>query len=170
MQRCFSVLKSITVIHHINTVKDKNHNRCRKNILQNSVSIHEEKLNKLSIEERYFNIINAIYDKPTTNIMRMTSQSCLTLYYPRDRSPPGASVCGIFQLRTLEWVSISFSRGSSQPRVQTMSLASPALTGRFFTSWATHSMVKGWKLLLCDQEQDNGAFSHHSYSAEYQKS
>ena len=91
-------------------------------------------LNKLNIEEMYFNIINAIYDKPTTNIMCMNSQSCLTLYDPRDCSPPGASVRGIFQLRTLEWVSISFSRGSSQPRVQTTSLASPALAGRFFTS------------------------------------
>ena len=124
-------------------------------------------LNKLNIEEMYFNIINAIYDKPTTNIMCMNSQSCLTLYDPRDCSPPGASVHGIFQLRTLEWVSISFSRGSSQPRVQTTSLASPALAGRFFTSWATHSMVKSWKLFIYDQEQDNGAFSHHSYSTEY---
>ena len=31
-------------------------------------------------------------------------------------SPPGSSVYGIFQARILEWVSISFSRGSSQAR------------------------------------------------------
>ena len=35
---------------------------------------------------------------------------------PLDGSLPGSSVCGIFQERILEWVSISFSRGSSQPR------------------------------------------------------
>ena len=29
---------------------------------------------------------------------------------------PGSSVRGIFQARVLEWVAISFSRGSSQPR------------------------------------------------------
>ena len=33
-----------------------------------------------------------------------------------DCSPPGSSVHGIFQARILEWVAISFSKGSSQPR------------------------------------------------------
>ena len=42
--------------------------------------------------------------------------SCLTLCDPMDCSPPGSSVHGIFQARILEWVSISFSRGSSQAR------------------------------------------------------
>ena len=36
-------------------------------------------------------------------------QSCLTLCDPRDGSPPGSSVSGILQARTLEWVAISFS-------------------------------------------------------------
>ena len=36
-----------------------------------------------------------------------------------DCSPPGSSVHGIFQARILEWVAISFSRGSSQPRDRT---------------------------------------------------
>ena len=35
---------------------------------------------------------------------------------PHGRSPPGPSVHGISQARTLEWVALSFSRGSSQPR------------------------------------------------------
>ena len=39
-----------------------------------------------------------------------------TLCDPVDRSPPGSSVHGILQARILEWVAISFSRGSSQPR------------------------------------------------------
>ena len=36
-------------------------------------------------------------------------QSCPTLYYPIDGSPPGSTVPGILQARTLEWVAISFS-------------------------------------------------------------
>ena len=44
------------------------------------------------------------------------AQSCPTLCDPIDCSPPGSSVHGIFQARVLEWVAISFSRGSSQPR------------------------------------------------------
>ena len=35
---------------------------------------------------------------------------------PMDCSPPGSSIRGIFQARVLEWVTISFSRGSSRPR------------------------------------------------------
>ena len=41
---------------------------------------------------------------------------CPTLCDPLDRSPPGSSVHGILQARTLEWVAISSSRGSSRPR------------------------------------------------------
>ena len=44
------------------------------------------------------------------------SQSCPTLCNPVDCSPPGSSVHRILQARILEWVAISFSRGSSQPR------------------------------------------------------
>ena len=36
-------------------------------------------------------------------------QSCLTLCNPIDGSPPGSTVPGILQARTLEWVAISFS-------------------------------------------------------------
>ena len=36
-------------------------------------------------------------------------QSCLTLCDPIDGSPPGSTVLGILQARTLEWVAISFS-------------------------------------------------------------
>ena len=51
-----------------------------------------------------------------------------------DRSPPGSSVHGIFQARVLEWVVISFSRGSSQPRDRTWV---SHIAGRHFTIWAT---------------------------------
>ena len=47
------------------------------------------------------------------------AQSCPTLCDPVDCSPPGFSVHGILQARILAWVTISFSRGSSQPRDRT---------------------------------------------------
>ena len=37
-------------------------------------------------------------------------QSCLNLCNPIDGSPPGSTILGILQARTLEWVAISFSR------------------------------------------------------------
>ena len=42
-------------------------------------------------------------------------QSCLTLCDPIDSSPAGSPIPGILQARILEWVAISFFRGSSQP-------------------------------------------------------
>ena len=59
--------------------------------------------------------------------------SCPTLCDPMDCSPPGSSVHGILQARVLEWVAMSFSRGSSRPRDQTQV---SCLAGRFFTDWA----------------------------------
>ena len=46
-------------------------------------------------------------------------RSCLTLCDPMDCSPEGFSVQGILQARKLEWVTMTFSRGSSQPRDRT---------------------------------------------------
>ena len=49
--------------------------------------------------------------------------SCLTVCNLMDCSPPGSSVHGILQARILEWVAIFFSRGSCQPRDQTLILS-----------------------------------------------
>ena len=46
----------------------------------------------------------------------LVTQSRLTLHDPMDCSPPDSSVHGILQPRILEWVAISFTRGSSWPR------------------------------------------------------
>ena len=47
-------------------------------------------------------------------------QSCPTFCDPMNCSLPGTSVYGILQARILEWVAISFSRGSFQPRDRTL--------------------------------------------------
>ena len=62
------------------------------------------------------------------------AQFYLTLCNPRDCSPPGFSVYGIFQARILEWVAISSFRGSSNPGIEPASLATPALAGVLFTT------------------------------------
>ena len=46
--------------------------------------------------------------------------ACPTLCDPMDHSPPGSSVQGIFQARIFKWVAMFSSRGSSQPRDQTL--------------------------------------------------
>ena len=46
-------------------------------------------------------------------------QLCPTLCDPMDYSPPGSYVHGILQARMLEWVAMTSSRGSSQPRDRT---------------------------------------------------
>ena len=40
----------------------------------------------------------------------LVTKSCPALCDPMDCSPPGSSVLGILQVRTLEWVAISFTR------------------------------------------------------------
>ena len=64
----------------------------------------------------------------------VVAKSCPTLATPWTGNLPGSSVRGILQARILEWVAISFSRGSSQPRNRTWV---SCITGRFFTVWAT---------------------------------
>ena len=60
----------------------------------------------------------------------LLNQLCLTPCDPMDYSLPGFSVRGILQARILEWVAISFSRESSQPRDQTQV---SCIAGRHFT-------------------------------------
>ena len=62
------------------------------------------------------------------------SQSCLTLYNLIDCSPPGSSVHGILQARILQWVAFSPPGDLPDPGIKLVSLASPALAGRFFTT------------------------------------
>ena len=49
----------------------------------------------------------------TQKVNVLVTQLCPTLCDPVEHSSPGSSVCGILQARTLEWVAIPFSRGSS---------------------------------------------------------
>ena len=76
---------------------------------------------------------------------RKWSHSVVSDYLrPMDCSLPGSSVHGIFQAVVLEWIAISFSRGSSQPRDQT---PVSRIVDRRFTVWATRKVdlhLKYW--------------------------
>ena len=72
------------------------------------------------------------------------AQSCPTLCDPMNCSLPGSSIHGVFQARVLEWVAISSSRGSSQPRDWTRV---SRIAGRHFTIWATTEAPSLWKIL-----------------------
>ena len=89
---------------------------------------------------RYFS--SFVSSPHRVRIARMRARSlhsCLD-YDPMDCSLPGSSVHGILQARILEWVAVSSSRGSSQPRIEPVSPVSLALAGRFFTTSATFSI------------------------------
>ena len=66
------------------------------------------------------------------------AQSCPTLSDSVDCSLPGSSVHGSFQARVMEWVAISLSRWSSQPRDRTRV---SCIVGRHFTIWATREAL-----------------------------
>ena len=66
----------------------------------------------------------------------MHAQLHLTLCDPKYYSCPGSSVHGILQARKLDWISIPFSRGSSQLWDWTWV---SCIAGRFFIIWATGS-------------------------------
>ena len=68
---------------------------------------------------------------------------------PLDCSPPGFSVQGIVEARVLEWVAISFSRGSSQPK----DWNSISCTGRqILYHWATGEAVYHYPHLLMETQ------------------
>ena len=64
-------------------------------------------------------------------------QLCLTQCKLIHCGPPGSFVRGILQVRILEWVATSSSRGSSLPRNQTCVSSIACIAGGFFTTSAT---------------------------------
>ena len=72
-------------------------------------------------------------------IVSEVAQSCPTPCDPMALRLPGSSLHGILQARVLEWVAISFFRGSSWPRDRTWVSWIP---GRRFNLWATREAHK----------------------------
>ena len=68
--------------------------------------------------------------------------ACLILCSPMDCNPPASSVHGSFQARILEWVVCPPPGDLPDPWTDPASLASPALSGGFFTTSATCHYLK----------------------------
>ena len=58
-------------------------------------------------------ILVPVLGKTLTSVCVLAAQSRPTLCHSVDCSPAGSSVHGISQARILQWVAVSFSRGSS---------------------------------------------------------
>ena len=69
------------------------------------------------------------------------TQPCPILCDPVDCNLLDFSIHGILQARILEWIAISFSRGSSRPRDQTRV---SRIGGRRFNLWATRELYAKW--------------------------
>ena len=73
VQVVFNICKSISVIHHINKLKNKNHMIISTDAEKAFDKIQHpfmiKTLQKVGIEETYLNIIKAIYYKPTANFI-----------------------------------------------------------------------------------------------------
>ena len=73
MQGWYNIRKSINIIHHINNSKDKNHMiisiDAEKTFDKVQHPFMKKTLSKVRLEEAYLNIIKAIYEKPTANII-----------------------------------------------------------------------------------------------------
>ena len=82
--------------------------------------------------------------------VRVRSLSRVQLRDHMDCSSPGSSVHGILQATVLEWVAISFSKGSSQPRDRTHISHVSCFTRQILHHWATWDYICEMFRLLCD--------------------
>ena len=90
---------------------------------------------KVIIKYWLYSLCYAVY---SYSLKVLVAQSCLTLCDSMDCNLPGSSVLGILQARIVEWVAISFSRGSSQPRDQTRT---SCIAGRYLIIWVTREAL-----------------------------
>ena len=74
---------------------------------------------------------------------------------PMDCSPPGSSVRGILQVRILDWVSVPFSRGSSQSEIEPRS---PTLQADYLPSEPWLCLSHSHLLLIWSQHQKYTGF------------
>ena len=79
----------------------------------------------------YCSLGNKDFFKIEVCVCAKSLQLCLSLCNPMDCSPPGSFVHGVSWARILEWVTIFFSRGSSQPKDRT---CVSCLAGGYFTT------------------------------------
>ena len=97
--------------------------------------------------QTYLPLITMLSSTLSCVLLAKFLQSCPTLCDPVDCNPPSFSLHVILQAGMLQWVAISFSRGSSWCRGWIWVFC---ITGRVFTFWATREALclSGCKFLL----------------------
>ena len=81
-----------------------------------------------------------------------------TLCDPTDCSLPGSFVHGILQARILEWVAISFSRGSSQPATEPQTPALQAISLPSEPPGKPITILQGNQIFLMNKNKFKGFF------------
>ena len=110
----------------------------------------------MKIWNNMLNFLSCLYLKETVLVTHL----CQTLWDSMDCSP-GSSVHGILQARILQWVAISFSRGSFWPRNLIWFFHIPS---RFFTIWATREALYFYSLCYyCQQNRDEALFGMYMW-------
>ena len=79
-----------------------------------------------------------------------------------DCSPPGSSVHGVHQARRLQWIAISFSRGSSQPKDRTWD---SCIVSGVFTAWVTSKALSREPCVPCIGRWGLNPWTDHQGSA-----
>ena len=95
-----------------------------------------------------------LHDTSCACVHANSLQSCLTLCNPIDCSPPGPSVHGVLQPRTLEWVAISFSKRNYRKKGKSLSCV------RFFATPWTVACQAPPSMGFSRQEYRNGVGCH----------
>ena len=93
----------------------------------------------------------SVSHQPVAAAAAKSLQSCPTLCDPMDSSPPGSSVPGILQARTLKWVAVSFSNAWAQtvynpPAMQEIQVRSLDWEDPLEKGIATHSRTLAWRI------------------------
>ena len=88
----------------------------------------------------------------------LVAESCPPLWNPMGCKAPGSSVHGILQARVGDWVTIPFSKASSQPRDRTQV---SCIAGGFFTIWATWETLRVkhvYTIHFCNPPRDSRSY------------
>ena len=105
--------------------------------LPRSLRTHHWELRNHWIRRNFTLAVDRISPWSYRKLQVVHAQSCPTLCDPLNCSLPGSSIHGILQARILEWVAISFSRGSSWPRDSTCISCSSCIGNKILYHWAT---------------------------------
>ena len=140
--KLWKILQEIGIPEHLICLLRNLHMQVKNQ--QFKVNMEKQTGSKLGKEHAKVVYCHSIYlTSMQSSVQFSSAQSCPTLCNPMDCRLPRSSVHGIFQAIVLEWIAISFSRGSFQPRDWTWV---SRIVDRCFTIWATREVhhVKCW--------------------------